>query len=191
MQMITIDPKTTALLMMHFQDDIVPLFPQSEIGPVIDRCKRVSQAARDRDLMIVFANIRFRSDYIEVNPRNQNGMWLKSMGLFTQSQVTPGLGLQATDILIEGRRISVFHATPLDLILRGRGIETLIMAGLTSTGVVLSSLAYASDADYRIVALEDCCYDSDRIAHERLFAGAFRTRASIASAAEIIACLAG
>jgi nicotinamidase-related amidase len=191
MQMITIDTKTTALLLMHFQDDIVALFPRPEIGPVIDRCQHVIQAARAKDLTIVFANIKFRSDYLEVNPRNQNGVWLQSMGLFTRSQVTPELARQTHDILIEGQRVSVFYATALELILRSRGIETLIMAGLTSTGVVLSSLAYASDADYRIVVLEDCCYDPDRTAHERLFAGAFQTRASIATAAEFIGSLGG
>lgn len=189
MQMIPIDPKTTALLLMHFQDDIVALFPRSQLGPVIDRCQRVVQAARARELTIVYANIRFRSDYAEVNPRNQNGVWLQSMGLFTRSQVTPELVREAGDILIEGQRVSAFFGTPLELILRGHGIETLIMAGVTTTGVMLSSLAYASDADYRIIALEDCCYDPDRLAHERVFATAFSTRALIATASDIIGSL--
>lgn len=90
--------------------------------------------------------IGWLAGWVEYSPTlRQNGVWLQSMGLFTRSQVTPELARQARDILIEAQRISVFYGTPLQLILRSLGIETLIMAGLTTTGVVLSSLAYASE----------------------------------------------
>ena len=51
------------------------------------------------------------------------------------------------------------------------------MAGIASTGVMLSSIAYASDADFRLYTVKDCCYDPDPVVHEHLFATAFESAA--------------
>ncbi|MCP8755520.1 isochorismatase family protein [Escherichia coli] len=58
-------------------------------------------------------------------------------------------------------RASVFYGTALDADLRTRGVSTLVMAGISTTGVVLSSVAWASDADYDVRLVQDCCYDPD------------------------------
>ncbi|WP_411955980.1 isochorismatase family protein [Escherichia coli] len=50
------------------------------------------------------------------------------------------------------------------------------MAGISTTGVVLSSVAWASDADYDVRLVQDCCYDPDRDAHEALLRSGFGGR---------------
>ena len=53
------------------------------------------------------------------------------------------------------------------------------MVGIASTGVMLSSVAWASDADYELHIVKDCCFDPDDVAHEALFRTGFVTRARI------------
>jgi len=44
-------------------------------------------------------------------------------------------------------------------------IETIVLFGIATSGVVLSTLLEASDADYRLVVIEDCCADLDAELH--------------------------
>ena len=67
----------------------------------------------------------------------------------------------------------------LDADLRTRGVSTLVMAGISTTGVVLSSVAWASDADYDVRLVQDCCYDPDRDAHEALLRSGFGGRVQV------------
>ncbi len=73
----------------------------------------------------------------------------------------------------------VFYGTALDADLRTRGVSTLVMAGISTTGVVLSSVAWASDADYDVRLVQDCCYDPDRDAHEALLRSGFGGRVQV------------
>ena len=74
--------------------------------------------------------------------------------------------------------------------LSARGIDTLIMVGIASTGVVLSSVAHASDADFRLLTVKDCCYDPDPVVHDHLFATAFESRTTVLSLTDALALLA-
>ncbi|WP_338390030.1 isochorismatase family protein [Escherichia coli] len=71
------------------------------------------------------------------------------------------------------------YGTALDADLRTRGVSTLVMAGISTTGVVLSSVAWASDADYDVRLVQDCCYDPDRDAHEALLRSGFGGRVQV------------
>ena len=75
----------------------------------------------------------------------------------------------------------MFFGTDLQARLVAQGIDTLILVGIASTGVVLSSVAHASDADFRLYTVKDCCYDPDQVVHEHLFATAFETRTTVLS----------
>jgi nicotinamidase-related amidase len=59
------------------------------------------------------------------------------------------------------RRTSAFSGSDLDVLLRAAHVERLILAGLTTSGVVLSTMREAADRDYRITVLSDACHDPD------------------------------
>ena len=54
---------------------------------------------------------------------------------------------------------------------------------------MLSTIAHASDADYRLYSVKDCCYDPDAVVHEHLFATAFESRTTVLSLADALALL--
>jgi isochorismate hydrolase len=65
-------------------------------------------------------------------------------------------------------RISPFVGTDLETLLRANGIDTLVLAGVHTSGVVLSTVRHAGDLDYRLVVVRDCCADPDGEVHAML-----------------------
>ncbi|NUO85693.1 MAG: cysteine hydrolase [Cupriavidus sp.] len=181
-------PAQTALVVMHYQTDILALFP-SAAPTLLANTRKLCDAARARGVSVYFAKIHFSPGYPEVSPLNRNGQGIKRLGLFVDDQVSPELGRRDHEPLIVAHRASVFFGTDLQLRLSAQGIDTLLMAGIASTGVVLSSVAYASDADFRLFTVKDCCYDPDQVVHDHLFATAFDSRTTVLSLAEALALL--
>jgi len=157
-----IRPERTALLVMHYQTDILDLFP-SVAPALLANTRSLCDAARHRGIGVYFANLRFSPGYPEVSPLNKNGQGIKQLGRFVGDQVSPELGRLPSEPLIIAHRASVFFGTDLQVRLSAQGIDTLMMVGIASTGVVLSSVAYASDADFRLLTVKDCCYDPDQV----------------------------
>ena len=182
-------PASTALLVMHYQTDILGLFPDVS-ARLLANTRALADAARARGVAIYFCRIAFSPDYAEISRNNKNGSGLAASGLFVDNRIAPELGRLPDEPEIVAHRASVFHGTSLGLQLSARGIDTLMLAGVASTGVVLSTLAHASDADYRLYTVKDCCYDPDTVVHERLFETAFASRSVILSLAEARSALA-
>ncbi len=77
-----------------------------------------------------------------------------------EAQIAPELAPAPGDVVVPKHRWNSFYQTDLDLHLRVRGIDTIVIAG-GSTDVGIASTVYsARDADYSIVVVSDCCYSS-------------------------------
>lgn len=189
MQTPTIVPAKTALLVMHYQTDILALFP-SVAPTLLANTRTLCDAARAAGVNVYFAKFHFSPGYPEVSPLNKNGQGVKQLGLFVEDRVSPELGQQANEPTIIAHRASVFFGTDLQVRLSAQGIDTLLMVGIASTGVMLSSVAHASDADYRLFTVKDCCYDPDPVVHAHLFSTAFESRTTVLSLAEALSLLA-
>jgi len=72
------------------------------------------------------------------------------------------------------------------MILRAKEIETLILSGIATSGVVLATLLHAVDADYRLIVVKDCCADADPEVHRSLTERIFPRLASVVTAGELI-----
>ncbi|MBN3756345.1 cysteine hydrolase [Paraburkholderia sp. Tr-20389] len=188
-QIPPIVPAQTALLVMHYQTDILGLFP-SVAPALLANTRKLCDAARTQGVRVYFANLRFSPGYPEVSPLNKNGQGIKQLGLFIDDETSPELGRQTSEPVIVAHRASVFFGTDLQARLLAQGIHALIMVGIASTGVVLSSVAYASDADFRLYTVKDCCYDPDQVVHEHLFSTAFDSRTTVLSLADALLLLA-
>ncbi len=188
-QIPPIAPAHTALIVMHYQTDILELFP-SVAPTLLANTRKLCDAARAKGVSVYFANLRFSRGYPEVSPLNKNGQGIKQLGLFVDDQPSPELGRQANEPLVIAHRASVFFGTDLEARLCAHGVDSLIMVGIASTGVVLSSVAYASDADFRLYTVKDCCYDPDQVVHDHLFSTAFESRTTVLSLADALRLLA-
>ena len=68
----------------------------------------------------------------------------------------PGLEVKEGQIQVFKERMSAFYGTNLESILKGLGVNTLIVTGVTARGCLNATLVGAADRDYNIIALRDC-----------------------------------
>src|SRR2546421_374680 len=77
----------------------------------------------------------------------------------------------------------------LEMLLRAKEIGTIVLFGIATSGVVLSTLLHAFDADYRIVIIADCCADLDAELQGVLLKRLFPTRAQVMASGEFVKAL--
>ncbi len=185
---------TTALIAMDIQNLQVGALKQNnpERANMPDTLRTVIEAARQAGILVVHVVVRFREGYPEVNPRNLLIGRLPGPGLLKESgadsQINAAITPLANEPIVVRRRVSAFFDSDLGTILRSRGIDTVILTGISTSRAVLSTAAYAFDADYSIVIIEDCCADPDGALHKVLadkvlaqFGALIDSRAAIAA----------
>jgi nicotinamidase-related amidase len=77
-----------------------------------------------------------------------------------EAEVAPEVAPQPGDVVVAKQRWSSFHQTNLDLQLRARGIETIVIAGGSTDVGIASTVFAARDLDYGIVVISDGCYSA-------------------------------
>lgn len=106
-----------------------------------------------------------------------------------ETAIHPDISPIEGDIIVEKKRVSAFTGSGLDVILRGLGVKTLVLVGISTGGVVLSTLCEASDKDFEIVVLKDLCLDPDEKVHELLVEKIFMKRGEVMGAEEWVKTL--
>jgi nicotinamidase-related amidase len=184
-----LDIAHSALLVMDFQTKVVE-------GYVVDQDRLLSAtdgviaAARHHGLRVIYVVVAFRTGFPEISPYNKVFSALKASG-GVAAEIHPRIAPAAGEIIVTKRRVSAFMGTDLDMILRSNGIHTLVMCGVVTGGVVLSTCCHASDTDYRVLVLRDCCSDIDQSAHALLVEKIFPRHATILTSIELIHILKG
>ncbi|HEX4144688.1 MAG TPA: isochorismatase family cysteine hydrolase [Pirellulales bacterium] len=185
---LSIEPKTTALLVMDFQTLIVEGFA-TDGQALLGRTAALLEAARGADVMVVYVVVGFRPGYPEISPQNPLFSAVKASGRFAAgepgTEIHPAVAPKAGEAVVTKHRVGAFFGTDLDMILKAHRIETLILAGVATSGVVLSTVRHAADADYGLVVVGDCCSDRDEEVHRVLLEKVLSKQATVATAAEV------
>lgn len=180
-----------AVLLMDYQPTILGNI--ADAPAMIGRAASVLAAARARKLPVVYIMVGFRPGYPEVNDRNPMFSGIKNAGRLlledSGTQIHEAVAPQAGEVVIVKPRVNAFHGTPLETILRATGIDTLILMGISSSGVILSTVRHAADADYRLIVLKDCCADSDADNHKFLMEKILPRQASVIASADMLQAL--
>jgi nicotinamidase-related amidase len=82
------------------------------------------------------------------------------------TQVHDDLRPAPEESIVVKHRVSPFYGTNLDLLLRGQGIDTLLLAGVSTDLVILSAARDAHDRDYRVEVLEDATAARSQRSHD-------------------------
>ena len=189
--LISFDNARTAVLAMDCQSGIVSIYTTPSSG-FLDRAVSVLRAARSVGMAVVHIQVGFRPGLPEVSSRNKLFASVKSslqhQKLFDAAAgaISPALGPEPSDLVVTKHRISAFTGTDLEMILRAQEITTLVLFGIATSGVVLSTLLDACDADYRPIVISDCCADRDAELHEVLVRKFFPQRAEVMAAEEFV-----
>ena len=131
--------------------------------------------------------VGFRAGYPEVSPRNKSFAAIAGTGRFADGdparEVHPAVAPAPGDVVVTKRRVSAFAGSDLDVVLRAQGIGHLVLAGIATSGVVLSTLRQAADLDYQLTVLADGCLDADPEVHRVLLEKVFPRQAAVTSIA--------
>ncbi|GAB1332900.1 cysteine hydrolase family protein [Streptomyces sennicomposti] len=169
-----------ALLVMDLQKAIVDLLPGLDAG-FTTRVARAVAAARGADVPVVYAVVGFRPGRPEAKSSPLFGALPE--GAFTDgdpgAEIHPGLAPRPGEPVVTKKRISAFTGSDLNLVLRGAGVDHLVLTGLATSGVVLSTLRQAADLDYRLTVLADGCADHDAEVHRVLTEKVFPHQAEV------------
>ncbi|CAG8529878.1 1465_t:CDS:2 [Ambispora leptoticha] len=163
--------ENTAFLFCDYQNDIIGMNQNSQtLNQFLSRSRQLFRAvhqARQKRNSITSVSIgtSFRPGYPEVSPNNQNFVLLKLYGRLIEgtkgAEFIDGLVPAETedDIVIKKRRLDAFYNTDLKMILESRNIKHIVLAGINTGGVILSTTRSACDMDFRITVVKECCFD--------------------------------
>ena len=180
----------TALLVMDLQNGIIGRFTGDP--NFLQRVQGVITGARKAGMPIIYVVVKFREQYPEVSPRNKAFDLIKSGNFPMQesdqtTEIHSSIAPQGNDIVVTKRRVSAFAGSDLDVVLRAQEIDHMILTGIATSGVVLSTLRTAADMDYRISVLSDCCCDQDEEVHRVLTEKVFPRQADVMTAGRLVA----
>jgi nicotinamidase-related amidase len=184
-----IDPATTALLVMDYQQGIVAMIEDPE--PLLDRAADAIARMRAHGGRVGYVRVAFTDADLAAFPPT-SGMGARvSAGPEALRDDAPATAIhervapQQGDIIVRKTRVGAFSTTDLDQQLRDRGIDTLILAGISTSGVVLSTLRDAFDRDYRLFVLADATADRDADVHACLIEKVFPRQAEVITVADL------
>ncbi|MGH4028870.1 cysteine hydrolase [Actinomycetota bacterium Odt1-20B] len=184
----------SALLVMDVQRDIVSIAdgsPGADPG-LLPRLRRAIDAARAHRIPVIYVVIELRQDS-RVSPRHQGLTSALRAGLFKAGEpgtaVHDAIAPQEGDTVVAKRRGSAFSGSDLDLVLRTHGVDSLVLAGIATSGVVLHTVCQANDLDLGLTVLEDGCLDLDPGTHRFLTEQLFPQWADVVSVDDWIKAL--
>ncbi|GAB3562252.1 cysteine hydrolase family protein [Spelaeicoccus albus] len=182
----------TALLVMDFQHGIVERLDTPE---AVSTAGRAVAAARNAGIPVFFVRVAFRPGYPEVADTNLSFGRAKQHAGDTMNEANAATQIDAAlsplpgEPIVTKRRISAFTGSDLDVLLRGANADHIVLAGISTSGVVLSTLRQAADLDFSITVLEDACADADPEVHRVLTEKIFPRQAAVTTADEWIKSL--
>jgi nicotinamidase-related amidase len=188
-----VDAARSAVLSMDLQAGIVSVYVKD--ARFIPRAARVLQQARRAHVPIVRVRVGFRPGVPEASPRS---LFLSAIEAslphqrFFQNEsgaIRPGVAPDEGDLIVTKSRVSAFAGTDLDLLLCAKDIHTLMVFGIATSGVVLSTVLQGADMDYRMVVIKDCCVDLDPDLHTCLVEKVLPRQAAVVSADNIVDAL--
>ena len=177
---------TQALLLMDTQNGLIDLVGAG--SDYLDRVVATQERAEQADVLVVLVRVAFGPGHPEISARNKTYAAIKAHGGLVHGDpaVDPhprqirGNG----EIVVTKKRVSAFAGSDLELVLRSQNVTSLVLGGILTSGVVLSTVRDAADRDYHITVLEDLCLDLDEEVHRVLIQKVFPAQADVMTAAD-------
>ncbi|MEV8566248.1 isochorismatase family cysteine hydrolase [Streptomyces sp. NPDC051322] len=174
----------SALLVMDVQQGIVDRFDEGT--DYLPRLVKAVDAARSAGVPVIHVVVGFRAGHPEISSRNKSFHRLAggaAGGGFAEgdpdARIHPSVAPRPGDIVVTKKRVSAFAGSDLDMVLRAGGVDTLVLAGIATSGVVLSTVRQAADLDFALVVLADGCLDADPEVHRVLTEKVFTRQADV------------
>ena len=185
-----VDAAQTALVLMDFQPAVLGTVAESDTAALLANAGKALTWARSAGLTVAHVRVAFQdADYRAIPQRNRAFAPLRGGGMMAdgspECEIIESLRPQGDEIVVRKTRFGSFSTTNLSSRLREAGIESLILAGISTSGVVLSTVRDAADQDFQIYVLADACADGNPHVHSLLTEAVFPHQAYVISTAQL------
>ena len=178
----------TALLVMDMQTSLLARL--SDAAAFISNVDKARTHARTNNIPVLYIVVGFRPGMPEISSNNKgfsaSKEQLANVSMEEWKRIDASVSPLENEIVITKRRISAFTGSDLEVVLRGLGIQHLILTGISTSGVVLSTVREAADKDYRLTVLSNGCADVDPEVHRVLTTKIFPRQAEVMTIEEWI-----
>jgi nicotinamidase-related amidase len=177
-----ITPANTALMLMDFQPFILNSIGDTE--ELLSRAHAALAWSRAENVRVVYVRVAFTAeDYTTIPAHNKTFTAVAEHRILAdgtpETAIDPSFEIRDEDILVRKTRFGAFSTTDLYTQLHAQGVDTLVLSGISTGGVVLSTLRDAADADFRLYVLADATADPDPEVHRVLIEKVFPRQADI------------
>ena len=182
----------TALVVMDYQAGIVARVPEAD--ELMERARAAIDLVRDWGGQVGYVRVAFEDEDFDFPESSRMGTSVQGSGrafhadsptTAIDERVAPAAG----DVVVRKTRVGAFSTTDLHEQLQDLGVDTIVVAGISTSGVVLSTVIEAHDLDYRVFVLADGCADTDAEVHTFLLEKILPRRAAVITLAELPALL--
>jgi len=185
----TLDPRRTAFLTLDIQTALVGFYAKEDfVGAVTS----LLACARNLNATVIHVKVGFRPGFPEVSERNRLFSSLAKNPDYAKMVNTewlnlhPAMEARPDEPVVAKSRISAFEGTDLKVLLRSKDIDTLVLFGIITSGVVLSTALEAMDQDYRVLIVRDACVDSDPELHACLLDRLLAKRTDVVTTSQVV-----
>jgi nicotinamidase-related amidase len=186
---LQLDPKKTALVLIDLQNAIVGVNPVPHTAAqVVENSRKLAEAFRAQGAPVVYVRVDL-NDFMTLpvdQPHNLGDKPLPSAA----SEIASSAGFQPGDILVTKRHWGAFAGTDLEQQLKARGIDTVVLTGISTNAGVESTARQGTGLGFAFVLVEDACSSQNAEHHRFAFENIFPRLARVCATSEVIASLA-
>ena len=195
-------PSRTAVIAVHMQHDIVTadgafggfFAAQAAERDVIGQVGQLLEAARRSGATAVYTRVAWQPGYPDLVANSPLLAMTKQSQCLVEgsakAEIVPQLSPQDGDVVVTHQRVGGFSASQLDGILRSRGVDTVLFAGVATNASVEGTARQASDLGYRTIIVADACSAADQGSHDASIAS-LGLLGEITTTAEAVEALSG
>lgn len=163
-----------------------------DMTPQIEATNELLAVAREKDLPVFFSTIAFSEEEIP------NELWIRKLPALAELKVNsalveidPRLDRRPNEPVIVKRGASMFFGTNLAGMLVARGVDTLVICGVTTSGCIRATVVDALQYQWRSVVPRECVADRHRAPHEANLFDIEAKYGSVVSLSDAVSYLAG
>lgn len=179
------------LILCDMQNDILSALPQQICQLAVDNARRLLIGARAAGVQVIHVGVCFRKGYLEVSDNNPMFQGIKAAQVLLDGTI----GAQFNDMIqpnpdepvVVKKRVGAHFGTELPLLLSNLCPSKVILAGVSTSGVILSTVRWLADADFRATVVHDCCADRDTEVHNMLCQKVFPRQVQVVDVETVLA----
>jgi len=186
---LLIDKERTALVVIDLQKGIASRSTAPhDSKTVISNAAKLADAFRKKGMPVFLVHVT-AGDADRLRPISDEQWIMPAGGQSDWSELVPEMNAQASDNIIAKKQWGAFYGTELDLQLRRRKIDTIVLCGIATNVGVESTARFAYEYGYQQVFAEDAMSSMSAQLHENTITSVFRRIGRVRSTEEITQAL--